>query len=315
MTHAILTAIALNAEGPDAPEWVQLTPAGPQLTGRDGRRWTLADPEAVVLAFNCHGADLPIDIEHATQIKGPKGEAAPAVGWIKEVANRSGALWGRVEWTAEGAAQVAGRAYRYLSPAFNFAKATGAVTDLVSAGLTNKPNFHLAALNAEGAPAEVHMDKELLEALGLADGATTADAVAAIATLKADTQTALNRAGTPDPALFVPKADFDLATNRIAALEAGNKARVEAEIIAEVDAAITAGKVAPSSRDYHLATCRAEGGLELFRAMVAAAPVLTAPSGLGGKAPGQRAGAYTEEELAICRQMGMDPKDVYGAKE
>ena len=315
MTHAILTAIALNAEGPDAPEWVQLTPAGPRLTGRDGRKWTMPDPDAVVTAFARHGSDLPIDIEHSTQIKGPKGEAAPAVGWIKEIANRAGALWGRVEWTADGAAQVAGRAYRYLSPAFNFGKSTGEVTEMVSAGLTNKPNFQLAALNTEGATTEVHMDKALLEALGLADGATAADAVAAIATLKADRQTALNRVETPDPARFVPRADFDLAMNRVAALETADKARAEAEIVAAVDGAIAAGKVAPASRDYHLATCRAEGGLALFAKMVAAAPVLTAPSGLGGKQPGQGASAYTEEELAVCRQMDMSPEDVFGKKE
>lgn len=314
MTRTVqLTAIALNAEGPSAPEWVQLTPSGPDLTGRDGRRWTLADPDAVVAAFNSHGGDLPVDIEHSTQIKGARGEPAPAVGWIKEMATRAGALWGRVEWTADGAAQVVARAYRYLSPAFNFAKTTGAVTEMVSAGLTNKPNFHLAALNSEAAP-ETFMDKELLEALGLADGATTADAVAAVATLKAETQTALNRATAPDPAKFVPRGDFDMAINRVTALETADKARQEAEIAAEIDAAITAGKVAPSSRDYHLATCRAEGGLALFRGMVASAPVLTSASGLGGKQPG-KTGGYSEEELAVCRQIGADPETVFGKKE
>ena len=120
---------------------------------------------------------------------------------------------------------------------------------------------------------------------------------------------------TPDPARFVPRADFDLAMNRVAALETADKARAEAEIVAAVDGAIAAGKVAPASRDYHLATCRAEGGLALFAKMVAAAPVLTAPSGLGGKQPGQGASAYTEEELAVCRQMDKSPEDVFGKKE
>ncbi|MBL4544009.1 MAG: hypothetical protein JKP97_19940, partial [Rhodobacteraceae bacterium] len=26
---------------------------------------------------------LPVDLEHSTEIKGPKGEAAPAVGWMR----------------------------------------------------------------------------------------------------------------------------------------------------------------------------------------------------------------------------------------
>ncbi|WP_444667131.1 phage protease [Cereibacter changlensis] len=95
-----------------------------------------------------HGADLPVDFEHATQIKGGRGEPAPAVGWIKAVEARNGALWGRVDWNTDGANAVASRAYRYPSPVFRFDPATKAVLAMVSAGLTNNPNLHLAALNA-----------------------------------------------------------------------------------------------------------------------------------------------------------------------
>jgi hypothetical protein len=129
------------------------------------------------------------------------------------------------------------------------------------------------------------MDKAVLDALGLAASSTAADAVVAINALKADTATALNRAQTPDPERFVPKADHQLALNRITAFEAEAKARQEAEIVAAVDAAVTAGKVAPASKDYHLAACRQEGGLERFTAMIKAAPVIAPASGLDGKTP------------------------------
>ena len=51
--RAILAALplAFNFEAASpAPEWVQLTPPGPRIAGRDGRAWTL-DAEAVALAF------------------------------------------------------------------------------------------------------------------------------------------------------------------------------------------------------------------------------------------------------------------------
>ncbi|MFO0521677.1 MAG: phage protease, partial [bacterium] len=87
------------------PDWVQLTPPGPAIVGRDGRAWTLSDPAAVAAAFD-PAKEPQIDLEHSSQIAAPLGMPAPAVGWIKELNVRDGALWGRVEWTAEGEATV-----------------------------------------------------------------------------------------------------------------------------------------------------------------------------------------------------------------
>ncbi|MCB1397265.1 MAG: hypothetical protein KDJ98_15155 [Rhodobacteraceae bacterium] len=319
MTHspAFLAALplALNSEGASgAPDWVQLTPAGPHLPGIDGRAWMMADPEAVIAACRAVRAgeiEIPVDFEHATQVKGAKGEPAPAVGWIRDLDVRNGAIWGRVEWTETGREAVASRAYRFLSPTFNFDRLTGAMRRIVSAGLTNVPNFTMPAMNRS--QEEIPMDAEVLKALGLAPDAGPAAAVSAINALKSAEATAVNRAETPDPDKWVPKADYELATNRVTALEADVKARAEAEIVAEVDAAVAAGKVAPSSKDYHLASCRAEGGLERFRTMIAGAPVIA------GKTPAKAdptAGkaALTADELAVCRQMGMSPEDFAAAR-
>lgn len=320
MTHPAIcqaTALALCFEGAAVPDWVQLTPAGPQLPGRDGRMWRLSAPQAVLSAFaaaRAEGQDIPVDFEHATHLKGEKGDPAPAVGWVTELELRDDALWGRVEWNETGRTAIASRAYRYVSPGFRFDPVTLEVSRIVSVGLTNQPNFAMPALNREAEPKETEaMDKDVLEALGLKADATPAQAVVAINALKAAEQTALNRAQTPDPEQWVPKADHQLALNRISSFEAEAKARVEAEAEAAVDAAIAAGKVAPSSKDYHLATCRTEGGLERFRAMVDAAPVIA-----GGptteKKPDAQPGALTAEELAVCRQMGMDPTEFAAAK-
>ena len=102
-----------SEEGGGAPEWVEVLPAGPDIEGRDGRKWHLEDPEGVAATSLDGMRDIPIDWEHASDIKAPRGEEAPAAGWITQLEVRNGALWGRVEWTERGAAQVASREYRY----------------------------------------------------------------------------------------------------------------------------------------------------------------------------------------------------------
>lgn len=278
-----LQGLALNFEGTTAPEWVQLTPAGPAIVGRDGRGWKMSDPDAVARAYD-PSKEPQIDIEHSSQLAAPMGVPSPAVGWIKEIANRDGALWGRVDWTAEGAATVTSRAYRYLSPVFQFDRETNEILRIVCAGLTNSPNLEMAALNAAQMEKN-QMDAAVLEALGLKPSATAADAVLAINKMRTDATLALNAALIPDATKFVPRADHDLALNRITAFETAANAAKDAEIVAAVDAAVVAGKVAPASKDYHLASCRAEGGLDRFTAMIASAPVIAAPSGLDGKEP------------------------------
>ncbi len=313
-TQSHLQGIALNVQNGNAPDWVQLIPSGPQIIGRDGRRWTLPDPAAVVAAFNSESKKPQIDIEHSSQLLGSKGHPAPAVGWVEEVELRDGAIWGRVDWNDEGRNAVATRAYRYLSPVFKFDPRTGQVLRLISAGLTNTPNLDMAALNsAEQENAEM-LDNAVLEALGLNSSATAADAVVAINKLREARDTALNQAQTPDPEKWVPKADHELALNRITSFEEGEKARADEAINTAVDAAIEAGKIAPASRDYHVAACRAEGGLDRFTAAMGVTPAIGKGSDLDKKKPGKDAKALTAEEVAVCHQFGMTEEEFIAAK-
>ncbi len=310
-SSSTLAGIALNVQDGAAPDWVQLIPAGPSILGRDGRRWTMSDPEAVVTATNRLGQPPHVDVEHSTQHRGAKGEPAPAVGWFDRIEARNGAIWGKVDWTDDGRTAVASRAYRYLSPVFRFDRRTGEVLAIVSAGLTNNPNLDMAALNAAEQETDT-MDAAVLDALGLSANATAADAVVAITKIREARDTALNAAQVPDPVRFVPQADHQLALNRIAGFEAADRARQDADIAAALDEAVAAGKIAPASRDYHLAACRAEGGLDRFRAAMAVAPAIIAPSGLDAKNP-DKPQAYSAEELAVCQAMNMDPAEVFGA--
>src|SRR5216683_1020944 len=60
---------------------------------------------------------------------------------------RDGRRRGRVEWTKHGAAALATREYRYVSPVFEHDE-KGAVVRLVRAALTNNPNLYLKAIAA-----------------------------------------------------------------------------------------------------------------------------------------------------------------------
>lgn len=304
-----MCALAINFHEGSVPEWVQLTPTGPELEGRDGRKWKLTNPQTVVDAFVSNGADLPLDYEHSTQIKGGEGEPAPAVGWIKELSVRMAQIWARVEWTSEGEWAVSEKQYRYLSPAFAFDKKTGEVIAMVSAGLTNQPNFEMAALNRRQNREESEtMDKAVLEALGLAQNATAADVVVAINKLKEAETTALNSAQIPDATKFVPKADHDLALNKITDFEKADTERADAAITTAVDAAVEAGKIAPASKDFHVAACKANG-VEAFNTMIEGMPVIAGKSDLDTKDPTKKGTKLTPEEIAVCKQMGMSQED------
>ncbi|MCW7552588.1 phage protease [Endozoicomonas gorgoniicola] len=312
--------LALNfqlTESGQAPEWLPLIPAG-QFSGQDGRTWHNSNPEAVLARTRNVGRDVPWDIEHATELKGPKGEAAPAQAWIKlsDLEVRDGAIWGRVEWNDSGRQLVEGKSYKYYSPAFYW-NDQGEVVRIKSVGLTNSQNLpQLPALNHEKnnpqkGEADMPLSEAMRSALSLKEDATEAEAVQAIGKLKSDHQLALNRAETPDADKFVPKADYELALNRATTAETSLKSFQDKEVEAEVDAAIKAGKVAPASKDYHLATCRQEGGLERFKSFVESAPqIVSTEAGKGGKKPeGTRHSKLTDEQLALCRQSGVSEEE------
>jgi len=294
-------AVALCAEvATDAPEWVELLPQGPRLQGIDGRAWTLSDPEKLLVAFNRRRLALPIDFEHAQFIKAPQGEVAPAAGWIEALEIRNGKTFGRVAWTQKGSAAINSREYRYLSPSFTH-DAKGEVIEIVGAGLVNRPNFRQAALNQEATSM-----KELLKKLGLAEDATENDAIAAVDRLQA-----AHNAQKPDPALFVPRADYELALNRASTAEKrivdDGAARLKAAAEAAVEQAIKDRKIAPTSREYHLANCADQAGFDRFAAMVKDLPALLPDVDLS-KTAAQTGVALNAEQQAVAVAMGLDDK-------
>lgn len=324
---AAAAAVALNFEGAAAPEWVELIPPGHDVVGRDGRRWINPDPAAVVAATPVTVHPLPLDWEHSTEHRAPQGLDAPAAAWIEELEVRDGgAIWGRPAWTARGAAQVAAREYRFLSPVFAYDKASGRITRLLSAGLTNTPNLSLTALNREGRqrePSEDTLDLALLrEALSLPADASD-DAILAAARQG----TAANSAKKDTPASvdlssYAPRADLTAALNRATTAETELKALKDANRATEIEKAINsamdAGKIVPASAETYRAMCREEGGLERFNELVKTLPVIagaaeTRAANRVEKTDGKS--SLTEEERAVCRQLGQSEEDFIAAKQ
>ncbi len=300
-----------------APEWIELLPAG-VFYGRDGRGpFRLDDPTAVIASTTAlqMNAGLPIDYDHATDFGAPEGRPAPAAGWIRELEVRSGAVWGRVEWTARAASSIVAREYRYVSPVFQFDPKDGVVTRLLRAGLTNNPNLHLTAIAASRTAAAHNQTKdeqmefptqELRELLNLDGDATVADVVAKVRELRAAGDAAASQSTSThahDPAHYVAIAEFERALTELNALKA-DRARERAAHT--VEDAIRAGKIVPAQREWAIAYCAADA--RGFNAFAAKQPsILGENLGLSGQPPADRRAdvGLNAAELAICAQLGL----------
>lgn len=311
-----------------APEYIHLLPAG-EIRTVDGRGpYRVRDVEALMRASMEGGARLVIDENHATDLAAPRGEAAPARGWIVALQSRQDGVWGKVEWTPVGRRLVAGKAYRNISPAIRHL-ADGTVTGVLRASLVNMANLRgLAALHQQ----EADMDflAKLRKALGLKDEADEAAILAAITSVTtASTHAAqlpaiAKAAGLPenaevsailgavttlaDPAKRVPADALTALQSQFTALQQ-SVARERAE--AAVDGAIKAGKIAApqAMRDHYIARHMADPVAvdKELGAMVS----LHRPGGgsLIPPAPDKdgRAPVDAEEAKAIA-MMGIDPE-------
>jgi phage I-like protein len=300
-----------------APEWIELLPAG-VFYGRDGRGpFRLDDPASVIESTRAlqMSAGLPIDYDHATDFGAPEGRPAPAAGWIRELSVRTGALWGRVEWTARAADSIVAREYRYVSPVFQFDPKTGIVTRLLRAGLTNNPNLHLTAIAASETAAKNGKDNtmefpvhELLELLGLDSETPGTEVLAKVRELRAASEASATAtaAHQHDPGHYVAIAEYERALTELNSLKSE---RVRERAAHTVEDAIRAGKIVPAQREWAIAYCAADS--RAFATFAAKQPsILGADSGISGEPPTERRlGTLNPAEQIICSQLGLKPSE------
>lgn len=257
--------ITLAADGA-APSWIQLLPAG-AVEPSDGRTaWTVGDGPALVRASlaSAAGGMLTVDYDHAMDLAAPRGEPAPAAGWITELESRQDGIWGRVEWTGKAAAAVAAREYRFFSPTFHFDPVSRRVTRILGGALVNRPALpQLPALahTTHGDTMDEEFLKALRKALGLADSADQGAILAAARTARTPVATLAAAAGLDAAATAEQIADRVKATvTGLAAVAtaAGLPAATDAGAIATAVATLKANATAATVLETQLAALSAQ---------------------------------------------------------
>lgn len=300
---------------------------------------------ALVASFSAKKNNLLIDYDHQTLNQ--NGQIAPAAGWIAALEARPDGLWASgVTWTARAAALIAAAEYRYISPVFSYDPQSGQVLSLAHIALTNYPGLDgltdlaRAALSAmvfshpqlkESPPM-----KALLAALGLAPDAKEADALTALAALKATPPTnaqAINQnypPSQPDPAQFVPVAvlsaiQTELQQNKaiLAALQASEQQKA-------VDATVADGLASGALTKATEAWARELGksNLAALQSFITAQKPIAALSsmqsagvaGLGNlgnsaNAPNGKEAVLSADAKAVCARMNITVADFAAAAQ
>lgn len=323
-THIFRTfcSIALGSDA-KVPDWIELIPAG-RFTGRDERVLINDHPDMVIELFNNEGIDLVFDYEHLSEADLEDKKPSPAAGWIQALENRDGAVWAKVDWTANARQMIAAKEYRYYSPALftDEDPETGVeahVLGLSSAGLVHSPYLRSAVLNSKQPTTLKSETKEgvamkdgkritLCQRLGLADEASDDAVLSAVETLG----DAAKKADEFDPSGFVPKADYEKVAAKLAEHEANAAGDLKKEAEAAVNEAIDAEKIAPASKDYHLSACSTREGLDQFKTLMGTAGklALTQKTELEKEQPAKdKVTTLSTNQKQIAKKMGLSNED------
>jgi phage I-like protein len=298
-----------------ARQWVHILAPGLN-EARDGRRFLLSHPEAVVADFEARRIDLPVDYHHQHDHRAP-GQVGPipAAGWIKALRHDARGLWGQVEWTAKAAGMLRDREFRYLSPVI-LAQPDGTVLRIKGAALVHDPALHLTALASQ----EPDMDRpapdapnstatvplaDLIAALDLDTAATAEDAMNAIL--------ALGKAGSaPDPRHYAP---VEAMAELMRAHHAGRTELAEDRTRAKVEDAVREGRITPAMRGWATQLCAVDpASFDAFLATTGAPFAhLSTVTHTAAEHPSRKGGGQVDADAAtLAAQLGIDPARLRG---
>ncbi len=303
---------------------MQLLPAG-AFRSLDGRpkevaHWRIdaADAAPLVAAAAARSTPYVFDYEHQSLSAASEGHKAPAAGWFQalEWIDGAGLFATDVQWTDTARRLIEDDEYRYVSPVFTWDRASGRITGLINAALTNNPGLDgmrmvadlvaariaLAApltFPAKDAPMDEKLDR-LRQLLNLPLAADVAELNAELAALSALLGPPAEEASTltlsarltaalsirpPDPAQYVPLAVHAEVQNELAALRTQ---QAEHERSALLTAALADGRILPPTEAYWRAQ-----PVAALRAFLEVAQPMAALSGTQtqGRGPTRDAGA------------------------
>lgn len=287
--------VFLNFEGFSAglDDRITLIPKSGVFQGVDGRSFINSNPAAVIERWMKTGHEIPVDIEHSTEIRRPHGLPAPAVGWISDLkADESGSVSGLVRWTDEGRELIESGKYRYYSPAYLVTRDSGEIVGVKSVGLTNVPNLGVPALNTEEDEGENMENLQVIcNSLGIAENSTPLEIATEINSLQERVRKAEARVQEMEDMAF------------------------RTELNGAVEKGIREGKIMPSQKDYFLTSINTAKDLDAFNAMCEKSPKIIGSSEEVTGRPEATATSLNSEEKSVLEALGVSVEEFNSAKE
>lgn len=331
-SSGVTSQISLQDGG--VPSRIPLHPFG-EFFG-NGRRFVFdeASLAAVREQLRQNGRPWVLDWHHATlDVEAGKRDKAPAAGFIQDVVVEEGYVYGLVEWTPEGAADVLKGAFAFISPVLLHTE-DGHVIGYHSHALTNRPGTQwqrrigmeekmdwlrqMVGLPPEAGEEQVRAALEalqaraqlgdlLVQALGLSDCTVTPELRARVIRLAANEQV------------------LDEVSRLREQLEQEARQREQQRIQALVEAALEDGRILPNQRELFLRL--AQSDFEATRMALEALPprvptqlprlqpAQSIPRARGDEA--QKRAALSDNDLAVAQLVGVSKEALlkYGGDE
>jgi len=335
-SSGVTSQISLQDGG--VPSRIPLHPFG-EFFG-NGRRFVFdeASLAAVREQLRQNGRPWVLDWHHATlDVEAGKRDKAPAAGFIQDVVVEEGYVYGLVEWTPEGAADVLKGAFAFISPVLLHTE-DGHVIGYHSHALTNRPGTQwqrrigmeekmdwlrdwlrqMVGLPPEAGEEQVRATLEalqakaqlgdlLVQALGLSDATVTPELRARVIRLAANEQV------------------LDEVSRLREQLEQEARQREQQRIQALVEAALEDGRILPNQRELFLRL--AQSDFEATRMALEALPPRV-PTQLPQLQPAQsiprargdepqKRAALSDNDLAVAQLVGVSQEALlkYGGDE
>lgn len=331
-SSGVTSQISLQDGG--VPSRIPLHPFG-EFFG-NGRRFVFdeASLAAVREQLRQNGRPWVLDWHHATlDVEAGKRDKAPAAGFIQDVVVEEGYVYGLVEWTPEGAADVLKGAFAFISPVLLHTE-DGHVIGYHSHALTNRPGTQwqrrigmeekmdwlrqMVGLPPEAGEEQVRAALEalqaraqlgdlLVQALGLSDCTVTPELRARVIRLAANEQV------------------LDEVSRLREQLEQETRQREQQRIQALVEAALEDGRILPNQRELFLRL--AQSDFEATRMALEALPPRV-PTQLPRLQPAQsiprargdepqKRAALSDNDLAVAQLVGVSKEALlkYGGDE
>jgi len=320
-TSIAALAFALLPGAGGVPVEAHILPVGP-FRAVDGRPGTIAACQdwqldagiaaRVIARAAAQQTDILIDFEHQSLRCEWNGKRAEAAGWIPrtlEWREGTGLFATNISWVGDTAALIEQKKYRYISAVFLFDALTGEVLEIISVALTNTPAVDgldaLADLARKHSvfsteeEAEMADEKQVAALTSERDGLKTQ--VAALSAERDGLKTQMAVLTTERDTL---KAKVDAVEKDQAEAALASEKAKHAELL---QAALTDGRLVPAQK----AWAEKQPLAALTEYLEATNPLAVLKKQADGKDGGN---GLTQEELDMCKRMGVTPEDFAKAK-